>query len=181
MYPEPQRVFIEVGEVSEHLRVAEAALATFPGIATVVLKLFQIVRPHLAVFRGKKDYQQLAIVRRLVRDLEYCANSGRGTNSARRRRPGNEFTEPAAHSETAKAFAPCLYKALQAARKSIAWGERNPAAVKARVKKEILHSVPITPEYFDLVDPDTIRPIPGDTSTRAGRIGGMDWRNAAYR
>ena len=58
-----------------------------------------------------------------------------------------------------RAFAPRLHDALLAARQSIACGERNAAAVKAEAAK-ILHRVPeIGLEYFDLVDPDTIRPV----------------------
>ena len=67
MYPEPQRVFVDVEEVSQHL-CGQSRPGHFRGVATVVLKLFHIVQPHLAFF-GEKDYQQLAIVRRLVRDL----------------------------------------------------------------------------------------------------------------
>jgi pantoate--beta-alanine ligase len=67
MYTEPQRIFVEVGGVSEHL-CGGSRPAHFRGVATVVLKLFHIMQPHLAFF-GEKDYQQLAIVRSLVRDL----------------------------------------------------------------------------------------------------------------
>ena len=67
MYPEPQRVFADVEEVSLYL-CGQNRPGHFRGVATVVLKLFHIVQPHLAFF-GEKDYQQLAIVRRLVRDL----------------------------------------------------------------------------------------------------------------
>ena len=61
MYPEPQRVFIEVEELSEHL-CGRSRPGHFRGVATVVMKLFQILRPQLAFF-GEKDYQQLAILR----------------------------------------------------------------------------------------------------------------------
>jgi pantoate--beta-alanine ligase len=114
------------------------------------------VQPHLAFF-GEKDYQQLAIVRRVVRELNIPIKvvvptvrerDGLALSSRNRRLTLRQ-----------RAFAPFLYKALQAARKSIACGERNTAAVKARVAR-ILHSVPdITLEYFDLVDPDTIRSV----------------------
>jgi pantothenate synthetase len=101
----------------------------------------------------KKDYQQLAIVRRLVRDLNVPLkvigipivreNGGLAMSSRNRRLTLSE-----------RAFASCLYKALLAAGKLIACGEQNPAAVKAQVA-EISHAVPdITLEYFDLVDPD---------------------------
>jgi pantoate--beta-alanine ligase len=156
MYPEPQRVFVEVREVSEHL-CGRSRPGHFRGVATVVLKLFQIVQPHLAFF-GEKDYQQLAIVRRLVRDLNIPLKVV-GVPTVRDRDGLALSSRNRRLTLRQRAFAPCLYKALQAARKSIAGGERNPAAVKARVA-EILHSVPdITLEYFDLVDPDTIQTV----------------------
>jgi len=67
MYPQPQRVFVDVGDISEHL-CGRSRPGHFRGVATVVTKLFQILRPQFAFF-GEKDYQQLAIVRRIVRDL----------------------------------------------------------------------------------------------------------------
>ncbi len=156
MYPERQRVFVEVREVSEHL-CGRSRPGHFRGVATVVLKLFQIVQPHLAFF-GEKDYQQLAIVRRLVRDLNIPVKvvgvptvrevDGLAMSSRNRRLTLKE-----------RAFASCLHKALLAAKQAIACGERNSAALKARVA-EILHDLPdITLEYFDLVDPDTVRPV----------------------
>jgi len=156
MYPEPQRVFVEVEELSEH-QCGRTRPGHFRGVATVVLKLFHIMRPQRALF-GEKDYQQLAIVRRLLRDLNVPIevvgvptmreSDGLAMSSRNRRLTLRERT-----------FAPCLYKALLAARQAIASGERNTAAVKWRVA-EMLHRVPgITLEYFDLVDPDTIRPV----------------------
>ena len=156
MYPEPQWVFVEVEELSEH-QCGRTRPGHFRGVATVVLKLFHIMRPQRALF-GEKDYQQLAIVRRLLRDLNVPIevvgvptmreSDGLAMSSRNRWLTLRERT-----------FAPCLYKALLAARQAIASGERNTAAVKGRVA-EMLHRVPgITLEYFDLVDPDTIRPV----------------------
>ncbi len=67
MYPEPQRSFVDVEEVSEHL-CGKFRPGHFRGVATVVLKLLQIVQPDRAYF-GEKDAQQLAVIRRMVRDL----------------------------------------------------------------------------------------------------------------
>jgi pantoate--beta-alanine ligase len=156
MYPEPQRVFVEVEELSEQL-CGRNRPGHFRGVATVVLKLFQILQPHLAFF-GEKDYQQLAIVRRLVRDLNVplqvvgvptVRESDGLAMSSRNRRL----------SSTERSFAPFLYQALLAAWQAIAGGERNAAAIKKQAA-QILQSVPeIKLEYFDLVDPDTIRPV----------------------
>ena len=67
MYPEPRRVFVDVEDISEHL-CGRSRPGHFRGVATVVMKLFQIVRPQFAFF-CENDYQQLTILRRLVRDL----------------------------------------------------------------------------------------------------------------
>src|SRR4051794_26761548 len=156
MYPEPQRAFIDVEQISEYL-CGRHRPGHFRGVATVVLKLFQILQPRLAFF-GEKDYQQLAIVRRLVRDLNVPLevvgvptvreHDGLAMSSRNRRLTLKE-----------RAFAPCLYKALLTAQESIACGERDSATIKARAVRILQHVPEIGLEYLDLVDPDIIRPV----------------------
>lgn len=156
MYPEPQRAFVDVNDVSEHL-CGRNRPGHFRGVATVVLKLFHIVQPHFAFF-GEKDYQQLTLVRRLVRDLNIPIqvvgvptareSDGLALSSRNRRLNLRE-----------RAFAPLLYKALLGAQRSIAHGERNVVAIKEHAQR-VLQSVPdIKSDYFDLVDPETLRPV----------------------
>ena len=68
LYPEPQQVVVDPGPLGEELE-GRFRQGFFRGVATVVLKLFNCMQPRVAVF-GKKDYQQLMIVRRMVRQLD---------------------------------------------------------------------------------------------------------------
>ena len=156
MYPEPQRVFVDVEELSEHL-CGRHRPGHFRGVATVVLKLFEILRPGLAFF-GEKDYQQLAIVRRLARDLNVPVQvigvptvreaDGLALSSRNRRLNPPE-----------RSVAPCLYRTLLSARDSVANGERDAAEIKERAVRELRFFPEIGLEYFELVDPETIRPV----------------------
>jgi len=67
MYPERYSTYIQVRELEDHL-CGKTRTGHFIGVATVVAKLFNIVKPHFAVF-GQKDYQQLKVIERMVRDL----------------------------------------------------------------------------------------------------------------
>ncbi|HET9990436.1 MAG TPA: pantoate--beta-alanine ligase [Kofleriaceae bacterium] len=69
MYPAGAQTFVEVRELQKPLCGASRP-GHFAGVATIVAKLFHITKPHLAVF-GEKDYQQLALIRRMVRDLDF--------------------------------------------------------------------------------------------------------------
>ena len=170
MYPQPQRVFVEVGDISEGL-CGRSRPGHFRGVATVVLKLFQILRPQLAFF-GEKDYQQLAIVRRMVRDLNVPVhvvgvptvreNDGLALSSRNRRL-----------NQAERCLAPTLYRALLAARRMIACGERNATAIKGAAIR-VLQNVPqIKLDYFELVDPSTIRPL--DVVEAPVRAAGAMW------
>ena len=127
MYPEPQRAWVEVEKLDEPLD-GRFRPNHFRGVATVVAKLFQIVRPDVAVF-GQKDAQQALIVRAMVRQLVFDVelrlartvreDDGLAVSSR------NVYLSP---SERVQAAA--LFKALEAARRSLEGGERDPRRVE---------------------------------------------------
>jgi pantoate--beta-alanine ligase len=155
MYPQTQHAFVDVEELSEHL-CGRHRPGHFRGVATVVVKLFQIVQPRFAFF-GEKDYQQLTIVRCLVRELNVPLEvvavptvrepDGLAMSSRNRRLSPEE-----------RALAPSLYGALLAAQKAIAAGETRTDEITKQATR-ILHRPEIRIEYFDLVDPGTLRPV----------------------
>jgi pantoate--beta-alanine ligase len=156
MYPEPQRAFVEVEELTQHL-CGRYRPGHFRGVATVVLKLLQIVRPRVAFF-GEKDYQQLAVIQRMVRDLNVPVEiAGMPTVrepdglalSSRNRRLSNEE----------RSLAPRLYRALLEAQRLIASGETDVARIKERAAAGLENTPGVRLEYFDIVDPETIQPV----------------------
>lgn len=129
----------------------------FQGVATIVTKLFNIVRPDRAYF-GEKDAQQLAIVRRIVTDLNIpveivgCpttrADSGLALSSR------NQYLTPTGRSQAA-----VIYRSLQQAYKSAAQGDRDSQVLLAAVKTELSTVPEFDLEYLELVDPQTLQSI----------------------
>ena len=156
MYPLPQLTFVEVTGISEHL-CGKFRPGHFRGVATVVLKLLNIVQPQRAYF-GEKDMQQLQVIRRMVLDLNVPVTivgvptvrdpDGLALSSR------NKYL-----SEEERRAAPALYQALQAAARRIKEGERD--VTKARTAAlEILEKHPLVRvEYLEVVDPDELAPV----------------------
>ena len=127
----------------------------FKGVATVVCKLFNIVQPEIAVF-GEKDYQQLLVIRSLVKNLNlpidiYGAATMHETDglamSSR-----NMYL-----NETERQKAPVLYKALMAVAKSIKRGESNYQNLEKNAISS-LKNAGFKPEYFSICDSKTLKP-----------------------
>lgn len=154
MYPEPQKSFVDVEGVSEHL-CGKFRPGHFRGVATVVLKLLQIVQPDRAYF-GEKDAQQLAVIRRMVRDLNVPVEIA--SVPTVREVDGLALSSRNQHlTPGQRAVAPILYRALQLARERIADGVRDPEIVK-REGLDALRHPDVQVEYLELMDPDSIQP-----------------------
>lgn len=129
----------------------------FDGVATVVTKLFQVVPAHLAFF-GEKDYQQLQVIRRMVRDLNIpievvgCPTVREPDGLAMSSR--NAYLSPDERRQAA-----CLSAALFAARDAAAAGARSAADLVALARRIIESAGPCTIEYVEVVDADSLAPL----------------------
>jgi pantoate--beta-alanine ligase len=170
VYPAPQRAFVELERLTDGL-CGKYRPGHFRGVATVVLKLLNMVQPHRAYF-GEKDMQQLAVIRRMVLDLNLPVAivgvptvreaDGLALSSRNKYLSGEE-----------RAAAPSLHRALLAAASRIAAGERNVAKAK-EAGLEILRVSPlIRVEYFEIVDPEELQPV--DVINRPVRIAAAIW------
>jgi pantoate--beta-alanine ligase len=172
IYPVGYSTFVEEERLSKKL-CGRFRPGHFRGVATVVAKLFNIVRPHTAIF-GQKDAQQVAIIRKMVEDLDYPVHlvvmptirekSGLACSSR------NKYLTPREKKEAA-----VLYASLQKAEELVKSGVRDAHKIVDAVKASIAHAPLVTVEYVEAVNPETLEPVKGiDTRTLiavAARVG----------
>ena len=153
VYPTDRSTFVEETSLSSTLE-GKSRAGHFRGVCTVVAKLFNLLAPDAAVF-GEKDFQQLAIVRRMVRDLNFkidiiavptvrhedglaCSSRNQYLNSEERKQ------------------ATVLYKALQAAANS---GKKSASEIVA-LAREVINEAPLARiDYVEVVDAETLKPV----------------------
>ncbi|GIW39462.1 MAG: pantothenate synthetase [Candidatus Binatia bacterium] len=156
MYPPGFETHVEVERATRRLCGASRP-GHFRGVTTVLTKLFHIVQPHVAVF-GEKDFQQLAVVRRMVRDLDFGIEivgvptvreeDGLATSSR------NVYLRP---EERRAALA--LPRALAAAREAVARGEKDGRSVLAAARRVLESEPQVEIDYVELADPETIEEV----------------------
>jgi pantoate--beta-alanine ligase len=156
VYPAGHSTWIEVGGIARPLE-GEHRPTHFRGVATIVLKLFQMVGADVAYF-GQKDYQQALVVRRMVEDLNVpiairvCPTVREADGLAMSSR--NAYLNPAERRQ-----AVVLSRSLGLAREVVARGERDASAIAAKMRELVLSAHPARIDYVALVDPETLEPI----------------------
>ncbi len=168
MYPPDSRTRIRVLELGDVLEGLHRP-GHFEGVATVVAKLFNAVRPHSAYF-GQKDAQQVAVVSRLAADLDTGVEIRVG--STVREPDGLALSSRNAYlREPERRAASCLFRALRAANNAHLTGERDPARLRQAMAAVLANETLVTGvDYADLVDPITFLP-PGGLAVLAVVVG----------
>ncbi len=156
MYPAGFNTWVEVRGVSEPLE-GQCRPGHFRGVATVVVKLFNIVQPDATYF-GAKDYQQSLVVRQLIRDLNLpielkvlpTVREPDGLAMSSR----NTYLSPEARRR-----ATVLWQSLQLAQRLVEQGERDCRVLKAKMEELISSVSAAEVDYVALVDPETLAPV----------------------
>jgi pantoate--beta-alanine ligase len=155
MYSEGAVTAVTLGGVAKPLE-GERRPGHFDGVATVVLKLFNIVQPDIAVF-GRKDAQQCAVIDRMVRDLDAPVRLVFGETV--REPDGLAMSSRNSYlSADERAKAPALHRALRAGEEAITHGIHDVASVELLMRKMIAETPGIDVDYLVVVDPETFLP-----------------------
>jgi pantoate--beta-alanine ligase len=156
MYPGGATTFVEVAELSDRLD-GKSRPGHFRGVATVVSKLFHIVQPQRAFF-GQKDAAQAAIIRRMVRDLDFeteivvCPIVRESDGLALSSR--NAYLSP-----TERRQATVLYRALNRVQFLVDKGEHNAAKLIQAARGVFAEEPAVRVDYVEAVNPDTLLPV----------------------
>jgi pantoate--beta-alanine ligase len=159
----PPRTTVHVGGLTEGLCGA-ARPTHFDGVTTVVTKLFSIVGPSTAFF-GRKDFQQLAVIRQMVADLDLPVDV-RGCPLVREDDGVAMSSRNAYLTETERAAARVLFRSLRAAADAVVAGERSAAALEAGVRERVGGEPVVDLEYAEVRDARTLEPrsdVDGDS------------------
>ncbi len=156
VYPATHRTFVEVETVTSHL-CGRFRPAHFRGVATIVLKLLNILEPDRAYF-GEKDAQQTVVVRQLAKDLNLPVNvrqvpTVRDTDglaiSSRNRHLGSQERKAAT----------ALFRTLRQIRTMVLQGARDAGQIRRSGLRLLRREPLVQVEYLDLVDPETMQPV----------------------
>ena len=156
MYPEGFQSSVEVGNLTAPLCGAGRP-GHFKGVTTVVTKLFLAVRPHVAVF-GEKDFQQLAVIRRLTADLDFGVEIV-GVPTVREADGVALSSRNRLLAAEDRVAARCLSQALTRAAETMAAGETRAVAIVNHTRAVLASEPRARVEYAELRDPTTLEPV----------------------
>mgnify|MGYP001816458592 FL=1 len=161
IYPEgmENHTQVQVPDLSETL-CGSSRPGHFNGVTTVVTKLFNIVQPDIAIF-GEKDYQQLSIVRKMVKDLCMPIKVV-GVATARDEDGLAKSSRNGYLSEEQRRIAPVLHQTLASCRDAIACGFDNFLQLESHARMKLLQAG-FEPDYFAIRDARTLRAVTDET------------------
>ena len=173
IYPPDFRTAVTVEGLSDRLE-GRSRPGHFRGVTTVVLKLFEIVQPRFAFF-GRKDAQQLRIIRQMAGDLNLDTEIV--TCPIVREQDGLALSSRNVYlGSDERRAATVLYRSLDAIRREVLAGERNAARLIATLRKVIATEPGVRLDYAEIVDADTLEPVMALRKTcyvlLAARVGG---------
>lgn len=155
-YPPSFSTHVEVDTLTDGL-CGRFRPGHFRGVATVVTKLFTAVKPHIAIF-GQKDYQQAAVIRRMVADLNIDIEIAVAPTV--REEDGLAMSSRNIRlSPEERQRAPVLYRTLSRAREQIEHGERDAHKVIASMRAQIERELSKDIDYIAIVDPDSLEEL----------------------
>jgi pantoate--beta-alanine ligase len=156
MYPKGYSTYVQVRDLQNFL-CGKSRVGHFVGVATVVAKLFNIVRPHFAVF-GQKDYQQLKIIERMVQDLnmdlEIIGYPTIRENDGLAMSSRNTYLSP---EERSRAL--LIPTSLTEAERLFRNGTRDASLLKREVERILKSKEGVDIEYVSITDPETLEDV----------------------
>lgn len=153
LYPEGASTWVDVAGLSEPLCGGNRP-GHFRGVTTIVSKLFLAAKPHVAVF-GQKDFQQLAVIRRMTRDLGFDVEVVGGATV--RESDGLALSSRNVHlGPVAREQALRISESLAIAEQMLASGERSTASILEAVRKKLSEATQATIDYAELRDPSEL-------------------------
>lgn len=157
VYPSPFLTSVRVSGLTDTLCGASRP-GHFEGVATVVIKLLNMIQPDVAYF-GQKDAQQVAVIRKAVKDLNMDAIAIETVPTVREPNGLALSSRNVYLSPAERQAAPVLYRSLQMAQERVAAGERDMRRLRQAVEAMIIAEPLATVDYVEIVDQERLQPM----------------------
>ncbi|MBI4412666.1 MAG: pantoate--beta-alanine ligase [Deltaproteobacteria bacterium] len=156
MYPEGFETYVEVTRATQEL-CGRSRPDHFRGVTTIVAKLFNLIQPDIAFF-GKKDFQQFAVLKRMVKDLNMPIQMV-GVDTVREKDGLAMSSRNVYLSPVERKAALCLFRGLKKTREAVRKGEKNLGRLLSLLKNEIRREKSARIDYVTCVSAESIQPI----------------------